>query len=137
MNNYAVSDEKSKLDINFIHSFIRNSYWGKGRSLEDVTETIENSDCFGIYDNNEQIGFARVVSDHVIFAYLFDVFIIEEYRGRGLSKILLNAVFESPKYKKVRKWYLATRDAHELYKKFGFQPLAKAERLMEKVIAGK
>ncbi len=137
MNNYAVSDEKSKLDINFIHSFIRNSYWGKGRSLEDVTETIENSDCFGIYDNNEQIGFARVVSDHVIFAYLFDVFIIEEYRGRGLSKILLNAVFESPKYKKVRKWYLATRDTHKLYKKFGFQPLAKPERLMEKVIAGK
>jgi hypothetical protein len=74
MNNYAVSDDKSKLDINFIHSFIRNSYWGKGRSLEDVTETIENSDCFGIYDNNEQIGFARVVSDQVIFAYLFDVF---------------------------------------------------------------
>ena len=74
MSSYTISDDKSKLDINFIHSFITNSYWWKGRSHDDVTETIENSDCFGIYDNNEQIGFARVVSDQVIFAYLFDVF---------------------------------------------------------------
>ena len=134
MNKYAISDDKSKLEINFVHSFLTNSYWGKGRTFEDVKETIENSDCFGIYDSDKQIGFARVVSDHVIFAYLFDVFIIEEYRGRGLSKTLLNAVFESSKYKKVRKWYLATRDAHGLYQKFGFQPLANPEILMEKVI---
>jgi len=137
MNNYAVSDDKTKLDINLIHSFLTNSYWAKGRSIEDVEETIENSDCFGIYENNKQIGFARIVSDHVLFAFLFDVFIIEEYRGRGLSKTLLNAVFEYPRYKKVRKWYLATKDAHGLYQKFGFQPLARPERLMEKVTNSK
>ncbi|MEJ2506133.1 MAG: GNAT family N-acetyltransferase [Ignavibacteriaceae bacterium] len=134
MSSYTISDDKSKLDINFIHSFITNSYWGKGRSHDDVTETIENSDCFGIYDNDKQIGFARVVSDHVIFAYLFDVFIIKDYRSKGLSKVLLNAVFENPKFKKVRKWYLATQDAHGLYQKFGFQSIANPERLMEKVI---
>lgn len=133
MNNYTVSNDKTKLDINLIHLFLTNSYWAKGRSLEDVKETMENSDCFGIYENNKQIGFARVVSDYVLFAFLFDVFITEEYRGQGLSKILLNAVFENPKYKNVRKWYLATKDAHGLYQKFGFQPLARPERLMEKV----
>ena len=137
MDNYTVSDNKSKLNIDFIHSFLTNSYWGKGRTFEDVKESIKNSDCFGIYDNEKQIGFARVVSDHVIFAYLLDVFIIEEYRGRGLSKILLNAVFEDSKYKKVRKWYLATNDAHDLYRKFGFQSIANPERLMEKVTIGK
>lgn len=137
MNKYIVSDDKSKLDINFIHSFITNSYWGKGRSLEEVTKTIDNSDCFGIYNNNKQIGFARVVSDYVIFAYLFDVFITEEYRGKGLSKILLNEVFENRKYKKIKKWYLATQDAHGLYEKFGFQSIANPERLMEKVKSGK
>ena len=137
MNNYTVSDDKTKLDINFIHSFLKNSYWAKDRSLEDVIETINNSDCYGIFENNKQIGFARVVSDYVLFAFLFDVFIVEEHRGRGLSKTLLNAVFENPIYKKVRKWYLATKDAHDLYQKFGFQPLTRPERLMEKVINSK
>ena len=129
MNNYTVSDDKTKLDINFIHSFLKNSYWAK--------ETINNSDCYGIFENNKQIGFARVVSDYVLFAFLFDVFIVEEHRGRGLSKTLLNAVFENPIYKKVRKWYLATKDAHVLYQKFGFQPLTRPERLIEKVINSK
>jgi GNAT superfamily N-acetyltransferase len=137
MNNYTVSDDKTKLDINFIHSFLKNSYWAKDRSLEDVIETINNSDCYGIFENNKQIGFARVVSDYVLFAFLFDVFIVEEHRGRGLSKTLLNAVFENPIYKKVRKWYLATKDAHVLYQKFGFQPLTRPERLIEKVINSK
>lgn len=137
MNNYTVSDDKSKLDINFIHSFLTNSYWAKGRSLEAVSETIKNSDCFGIYDDDKHIGFARVVSDYVIFAYIFDVFIIEEYRGRGLSKMLLNSVFENPKYKNVKKWMLATSDAHDLYRKFGFKPVASPEKLMERVTNSK
>lgn len=134
MNNYIVSDDKSQLSINVIHSFLSNSYWAKGRSIETITKSINNSDCFGIYDNGNQIGFARVVSDYTIFAYLFDVFILEEYRGRGLSKMLLSYVFDHPKYKDVKKWGLATSDAHGLYRKFGFEVVASPEKLMEKVI---
>lgn len=137
MNTYIVNDDKSKLNIGFIHSFLTNSYWAEGRSLEAVEETIKHSDCFGLYDNEKQIGFARVVTDYAIFAYLLDVFIIEEYRGRGLSKKLLSFVFENPKYANVKKWKLATNDAHGLYQKFGFKPITNPERLMEKIAVRK
>lgn len=137
MNSYIVSDDKSKLDIGVIHSFLTNSYWAEGRSIETVEETVKHSDCFGLYDNEKQIGFARVVSDYVVFAYLLDVFILEEYRGRGLSKKLLNNIFKNPKYANIKKWKLATRDAHGLYQKFGFKPITKPERLMEKIVSGK
>jgi len=137
MNNYTVSDDKAKLNIDVIHSFLTNSYWAKGRSIETVKETVRHSDCFGLYDNKKQIGFARVVTDYAIFAYLLDVFIIEEYRGRGLSKMLLSFVFDYPKFKNVKKWGLGTLDAHGLYQKFGFKPVAKPERLMEMIVERK
>lgn len=137
MNTYIVSDDKSKLNIGFIHSFLTNSYWAEGRSLETVEETIKHSDCFGLYYNEKQIGFARVLTDYAIFAYLLDVFIIEEYRGQGLSKKLLSFIFENPKYANVKKWKLATRDAHGLYQRFGFKAITKPERLMEKIVPGK
>ncbi len=131
-NKLLVSTDKEKLDIPFIHSFLTNAYWSKGRTLEQVKKSIENSTCFGLYLNNEQIGFARVLSDKVIFAYLMDVFIIEEQRGRGYSKYFLNEIFNHQEFRDVKKWMLATKDAHNLYKMFGFTTVTNAEKWMEK-----
>lgn len=128
-----VSTDKSKLDVNMIHGFLTGSYWATGRTREQVEKSIETTMCFGIYVNNTQAGFARVLSDRVVFAYLMDVFILEKYRGNGLSKALLTVVFNHDELKHVSKWFLATKDAHELYKQFGFGEIAKPERLMEKI----
>jgi len=98
MDNYTTSTDKSKLDIDLIHKFLTTSYWARGRSLEDVKKSIENSICFGIYDGNKQVGFARIITDYVVFAYLMDVFIIEEYRGKGLSKVLLAKIFNDAQF---------------------------------------
>ena len=132
MSNYTVSDNKSKLDINVIHSFLTNSYWVKGRSFEMVEKLISNSDCFGIYKGLQQIGFTRILTDYVTIAYLMDIFIIESFRGKGLSKLLLKTILDNPKYVEVKKWLLATMDTHALYKPFGFGPISSPERLMER-----
>lgn len=122
-----------RLDIELIHRFLREeSYWAQERTIEQTRTAIENSICFGVYDNGKQIGFARVVSDKATFAYLGDVFIIEEYRGRGLSKILMQAIIEHPELQGLRRWVLATRDAHGLYEHFEFSSLRHPERWMEK-----
>jgi GNAT superfamily N-acetyltransferase len=134
-NNILVSTDKNKLDINMIHSFLTQIYWAKGRTLEQVKISIDNSICFGMYLNNEQIGFARVVSDKVIFGYLMDVFVLEAYRGRGLSKILLEAVFTNEILQPVSKWLLITRDAQGLYQQFDFKLISNPERFMEKIIS--
>lgn len=131
MEKYITSDDKNKLDINLIYNFLTNAYWAKGRTLDEVEKSIENSICFGIYIGDKQIGFARVLTDFVTVAYLLDVFICEEYRGNGYSKILLKEVFSDIKFSSVKKWMLATDDAHTLYEKFGFKPLASPEKLME------
>jgi N-acetylglutamate synthase-like GNAT family acetyltransferase len=132
MDDFVISDDKSKLDVKLIHNFLTNSYWGNGRTLEEVNRSIEHSFCFGIYSGNKQVGFARVLTDFVIFAYLMDVFIIEEYRGRGLSKILLERIFNDVRFSKIKKWMLATDDAHTLYEKFGFKMIEHPEKLMSK-----
>lgn len=132
LNKLLVSTDKEKLDIPFIHSFLTNAYWSKGRTLEQVRKSIENSTCFGLYLDNEQIGFARVLSDKVIFAYLMDVFIIEEQRGKGYSKYFLNKIFNYQEFIGVKKWMLATKDAHNLYKMFGFTTVTNTEKWMEK-----
>ncbi|HEY7752175.1 MAG TPA: GNAT family N-acetyltransferase [Ignavibacteriaceae bacterium] len=132
MDHFVISDDKSKLDVKLIHNFLTNSYWGNGRTLEEVNRSIEHSFCFGIYSGNKQVGFARVLTDFVIFAYLMDVFIIEEYRGRGLSKILLERIFNDVRFSKIKKWMLATDDAHTLYEKFGFKMIEHPEKLMSK-----
>jgi N-acetylglutamate synthase-like GNAT family acetyltransferase len=132
VDHFVISDDKSKLDVKLIHNFLTNSYWGKGRTLEEVNRSIEHSFCFGIYSGNKQVGFARVLTDFVIFAYLMDVFIIEEYRGRGLSKILLERIFNDVRFSKIKKWMLATDDAHTLYEKFGFKMIEHPEKLMSK-----
>lgn len=132
MEEFIISDDKSKLDIKLIHNFLTNSYWGKGRTFNEVKRSIEHSYCFGIYDGNDQVGFARVITDFVVFAYLMDVFIIEEFRGRGLSKKLLQKIFDDMRFSKIKKWMLATDDAHTLYEKFGFKVIQNPEKLMSK-----
>jgi predicted GNAT family acetyltransferase len=130
----TVSNDKKKLDIDFIQNFLKDVFWTAGRTIEEVQTTIDASICFGIYLDQKQIGFARVVTDYVVFAYVMDVFIDKTQRGKGYSTILINEMMNEPVLKKVKIWRLATRDAHFLYKKFGFRTLAYPERMMEKVI---
>lgn len=130
----TVSTDKSKLDVPFIQNFLKDIYWSAGRTIEEVQTTIDASFCFGIYLEEEQIGFARVITDYVVFAYLMDVFIDEKHRGKGYSSILIDAMMKEPKLQQVKIWRLATSDAHFLYEKFGFTPLAHPEKMMEKVI---
>lgn len=130
----TVSTHKSKLDVPFIQNFLKDIYWAAGRTIEEVQTTIDASFCFGIYLDEEQVGFARVVTDYVVFAYLMDVFIDEKHRGKGYSSILIDAMMKEPQLQQVKIWRLATSDAHFLYEKFGFRPLAHPEKMMEKLI---
>jgi GNAT superfamily N-acetyltransferase len=129
-----VSTDKQKLDLPFIQHFLKDIYWAAGRTIEEVQRTIDASVCFGIYLDDEQIGFARVITDYVVFAYLMDVFIAEEHRGKGYSSILIDAMMKEPQLQEVKIWRLATTDAHFLYEKFGFKALAHPEKMMEKII---
>jgi len=137
MNNLIISDDKTKLDVKLIHNFLTTSYWGKGRTIEEVKKSIEHSICFGLYKADKQIGFARILTDHTVIAYLMDVFILEEYRGKGFSKLLLKRIFEDERFKSIKKWMLATKDAHSLYTQFGFDTIKHPDRLMEKVVPRK
>jgi GNAT superfamily N-acetyltransferase len=130
----SVTTDKNKLDIPFIQDFLKDIYWAAGRTIEEVQRTIDASVCFGIYLNGRQIGFARVITDYVVFAYLMDVFITEEHRGKGYSSILIDAMMNEPQLQEVKIWRLATSDAHFLYEKFGFKALAHPEKMMEKVV---
>lgn len=130
----TVSTNKNKLNVPFIQNFLKDVYWAAGRTIEEVQITIDSSFCFGIYLNGTQIGFCRVITDYVVFAYVMDVFITEEHRGKGYSSILIENMMNEPKLKEVKIWRLATSDAHFLYKKFGFNALATPEKMMEKII---
>jgi GNAT superfamily N-acetyltransferase len=133
---YSISTEKSLLDVALIHAYLtRSSYWAQGRSLETVVRSIEQSLCFGVFSpGGTQVGFARVVTDYATFAWLCDVFILEDYQGRGLGKRLIEAVTGHPALAGLRRILLATRDAHGLYEKYGgFRQLAHPERLMERL----
>ena len=118
------------MDIDLIHSFLNRSYWAEGISKEIIRRSIEGALCFGVFENDKQVGFARMITDKATFAYLADVFIIEEYRGLGLSKWLMEVILSHPDLQGLRRMMLATRDAHELYKKFGFTPLNNVDRWM-------
>lgn len=128
---YGISDEKVKLDINFIHSFLTRSYWAEGIPKEVIKRSVDGALCFGVYEGEKQVGFARVITDKATFAYLADVFIIEEYRGRGLSKWLMEVIMSHPDLQGLRRMMLATRDAHKLYAQFGFVPLTYVDRWMQ------
>ncbi|HEX2910289.1 MAG TPA: GNAT family N-acetyltransferase [Chloroflexia bacterium] len=130
-DNYLISTNPEKLDIDTIHNFLSHSYWAENIPREIVVRSIKHSLCFGIYDRDKQVGFARVISDLTTYAYIGDVFVLEEYRGRGLSKWLMSSIMEHPDLQGLRRWGLATRDAHGLYRQFGFQGLKNPDRYME------
>jgi GNAT superfamily N-acetyltransferase len=130
---FLISTDPLRLDLDVIHGFLSNNYWAKGIPREVVARSIENSLCFGIYDDKDaQVGFARVVSDFATVAYLGDVFVLESHRGRGLSKWMMECIREHPALQGLRRWILLTRDAHGLYSQFGFKPLKSPERYMER-----
>ena len=130
----TVSTDKTQLNVPFLQNFLKDIYWAAGRTMEEVQTTIDISFCFGIYLDGEQIGFARVVTDYVVFAYLMDVFIDKAHRGKGYASVLIGAMMNEPQLKKIKIWRLATTDAYFLYEKFGFKLLEHPEKLMEKVI---
>jgi len=130
---FVISTDRSRLDVDSIQKFLaEDSYWARERTPEQTKTAIENSICFGVFDSDRQIGFARVVSDRATFAYVGDVYIISGFRGRGLSKWLMEVIVGHPELQGLRRWVLATRDAHSLYEKFGFMELVHPERWMER-----
>ncbi|KVV13711.1 ribosomal-protein-alanine acetyltransferase [Flavobacterium sp. TAB 87] len=133
-SNLTVSTDKSKLDVTFIQNFLKDIYWAAGRTTQEIQTTIDASVCFGLYVNDKQVGFARVITDFAVFAYVMDVFIDESHRGKGYSSVLVAAMMKEVQLKNVKIWRLATRDAHSLYEKFGFKALAHPERMMEKIL---
>lgn len=136
-SDYSISTDKDRLDTALIHRYLSQSaYWARGRSYETVVTSIRNSLCFAIFaPSGNQVGFARVVTDYSTFAWLCDVFVIEEHRQRGLGKRLIEAVTSHPELKHVRRILLATNDAHELYRRYGgFRELSHPETWMERLL---
>jgi N-acetylglutamate synthase-like GNAT family acetyltransferase len=130
MLTYSISKDKNLLDVDFIHGFLTNSYWAEGRSKDKVITTIENSICYGMYVEKKQIGFARVLSDKEVFAYLLDVFIDEKYKGQKYGHALMQAILEDTELQNVERWMLATVDAQDFYRKFNFENMKRPERIM-------
>jgi GNAT superfamily N-acetyltransferase len=128
---FEISTDPARINVESVHEFLTNSYWAKGIPLETVQRSIENSICFGMYFAQDQIGFARVISDRATFAYLADVFILPAYRGRGLSKWLMECIIAHPDLQGLRRWMLGTKDAHGLYAQFGFTAVGSPEIWME------
>ncbi len=127
---YEISTDRSRLDVGLIHDFLRSSYWAQGIPRAVVERSIQHSLCFGAFLGGRQVGFARVISDFASFAYVADVFVVPEHRGRGISKLLMRAIIEHPDLQGLRRILLATRDAHGLYAQFGFEPLTHPEAFM-------
>jgi GNAT superfamily N-acetyltransferase len=128
---FLVSTAPALLDVGMIHRFLTGCYWAKGIPKKVVARSIENSLCFGLYASGRQVGFARVISDYATYAYLGDVFVLEDQRGRGLGKWLMQCIMRHPQLQGLRRWSLVTRDAHTLYSQFGFGPLKSPARHME------
>ena len=132
-DNFTISTDPARLNVDAICDFLTRAYWAAGRPRERTERAISNSLVFGLYDGEKQIGLARVVSDYAVFAYLCDVFIHEDYRGKGLGKWLMETVHNHPDLQGLRRWILATRDAHGLYGQFGWTLLDHPERWMHKL----
>jgi GNAT superfamily N-acetyltransferase len=130
LQDYSVSNVSALLDLEMIHSELVTSYWAEGRTKEEVKRSIENSMSFGLYFHKTQIGFGRVLSDAIVFAYLMDFFILEEYRGQGLGTFFMKKILENEELVDVQAWLLATRDAHSFYEKFGFSRVAESSKYM-------
>ena len=130
---FTISTDPSRLDMNAVYDFLSRSYWAKTRPRKRTDAAFANSLVFGLYDENRQIGMGRVVTDLSIVAYLCDVFIHEDYRSHGLGKWLVQSILEHPDLKHIRRWLLATDDAHGLYRQFGFEQLADVEKWMQRL----
>lgn len=127
----VVTTDRSRFDVEVIHGFLRRSYWAKDIPRETVSRAMDNSLCFGAFEKDGQVGFARVITDHATFAYVSDVFVLASHRGRGIGKSLMAAIMAHPELQGLRRWTLFTRDAHGLYRQYGFGPARYPERLME------
>ena len=130
LKEYFVSTDKSKIDIEYVHNFLRTSYWAENISFDVVKRAINGSLCFSVFHLDKQVGFARVITDTATFAYLADVFIDPNYRGKGLSKLLMKTILKYPELQGLRRFMLATKDAHGLYEQFSFKPITNPERFM-------
>ena len=129
---YLISTDASMLDLEVVHGYLSRSYWAAGVPEDVVRRSIENSLCFGVYWGEEQAGFARVVTDRATFAYLADVFVLEEHRGQSIGKWLVEVILSHPDLQGLRRWMLATRDAHDLYRRYAFTELARPGIFMER-----
>ena len=130
---FSLTTDTTRIDNDVVESFLRQTYWAAERTRERIDESIRNSLCFGLFEGERLIGFARVVTDYADFAWLCDVFILEEYRGQMLGKWALEAILAHPRLQGLRRWVLATKDAHGLYAQFGFQALTAPDRWMERL----
>lgn len=128
--NYSISTNKKKIDVDYVYQFLKQSYWAENIPLKIVRKAIQNSICFGLYHQNKQVGFARVITDKSTFAYLADVFIDPAYRGKGLSKWMMEIIVNYRHLKGLRRFMLATKDAHGLYEQFGFSLMPDTGRWM-------
>ena len=135
MNTYDISTDPARLQLDAIHATLTRSYWSPGIPRDVVARAIANSMCFGLYQGESQVGFARVVTDKASFAYLADVYVLEAHRGQGLSKRLVGEILAHPELQGLRRFLLATADAHGLYAQFGFQALALPQNMMERRLA--
>ena len=136
MPDVEISTDPNRLDLELIHTVLSTTYWAEGRSRERVEQSIRHSIPFGAYVGERQVAFARVITDRAVFAYLADVFVIPEYRGRGVGKALVACVLSHPDLQGLRVFLLRTRDAHGLYAQFGFEPLQNPEEMMGRFHAG-
>ena len=132
-NRFRISTNITEFDLPYIHHYLcRDSYWASGIPIDTVKRSMDNSLCFGVFENDKQVGFARVISDMATFAYLADVFIDETYRGLGLSKLLMKTIMAYPELQHLRNWILMTKDAHGLYEQYGFTVHPQPETVMRK-----
>jgi len=129
---FTISTDPARLDLEAIYAYLSRSYWANGRAKATVAKSLQHSLCFGLYEHERQIGLARVVSDYATFAYLCDVYVLEEFQGRGLGKWLMQTVMAHPELQGLRRWSLATRDAHGLYQQYGFTALQAPDKWMER-----
>ena len=131
MSAYEITTDPARFDVTAIHAFLTQSYWSPGIPRSTIERAIANSLCFGAFWQGQQVGFARMVTDKATFAYLCDVYVLEAHRGQGLAQELMNHIVRHPDLQGLRRMMLATRDAHGLYAKYGFTPLAAPDRMME------
>jgi GNAT superfamily N-acetyltransferase len=130
-----ISCDPNRIDVSLVHDFLSTSYWAQGCSRDTVERSIQNSLCFAAYSGGRQVAFARVITDRAVFAYLADVFVISDFRGRGIAKVLMKAILDHAELRTLRRFMLGTLDAHRLYEQFGFTPVRRPERLMERFSA--